>query len=308
MICSVCSKALPSDGNVVFCNSCKSSYHFNDCAGLAEPIWSSKSESDKSEWRCRNCKETKNSADESSSGLSSELRQGFNMIRQSLEEVFKDEFETIKSQNYEMERVIREYKDKMVESWSIKSLQEELQTIKYENIKLQESHSFLQKETQDLFVEIQMMEQYSRNRNIEVHGIPYKNSENLEFIIQKIFNRVDVTLQKGEYTAYRLPVRTDGSRAILLQFDNRKIRDEILRNSKRLKLKLKDLDKSFPNSPLYIGENLNSYNKKLFYDIKMLNKQKGYQYVWFANSRLLVKKNNSSKPIWIKSITDFNNL
>ncbi|KAG8252227.1 hypothetical protein J6590_063083 [Homalodisca vitripennis] len=55
MVCRICSKPIPGDGDYVECRKCKAELHYH-CAGLQKSTWKAKPLKKKSECECSICK------------------------------------------------------------------------------------------------------------------------------------------------------------------------------------------------------------------------------------------------------------
>jgi hypothetical protein len=315
MNCSTCNNPLPTNGEMVTCSQCNRNYHYDDCSGLSANTWLAKSSAEKNKWRCKKCRTTiatrsKSEREEKSSpDIPSELKQGFAAIKESLEKMFTQHYNAMRDQLKQFENTIQENSKKMTElSEVFVGLKNDVLAIVEENKRIKESQMSLNAEIQDLRVQVQIMDQYSRNRNVEVHGIPTSKNENLDNLLQQLFKKVDLEMNKNDYIAHRMSPRRNGSQPIIIQFNNRNTRNQLMKKGKTAKLNFRDVQPDSPDSPIYLNENLNTYFKNLFFEVKQLNKQKGYAFIWFNNSKLFVKKSQGSKAVWIKSISDFEKL
>lgn len=59
---------------------------------------------------------------------------------------------------------------------------------------------------------------------------------------------------------------------------------------------------------MYVNERLTKARRLLFYKTRNISKEKQYKYVWITNADILVKKNDASTTIRIKSEADINKL
>lgn len=315
MSCTYCKESLPANGDYATCGFCSSKFHFDECSGLAGTTWASKSAMDKSKWKCKGCRSQNSSrtrlgsvGERQSPGGGGDLQEGFQMIKQSLEKVFSAQFESLRLQINTFQETISESTRQVAElSQAVKNMHAEVKSLKKENRELRDGQDELRKENERLWVQVHSLDQYSRNRNIEFHGIPFVQQERIKDVVQKVFNKLDVNVQEDAFIAHRLPPR-DGARAIIVQFESRSVRDEILKRGRAMKLKASDVDNDYPVTPLYINENLNGYYKKLLYDIRKLNVHKGFEYIWCTAGKILVRKVKGSKPVSVKSIAEFEKL
>jgi FtsZ-binding cell division protein ZapB len=289
--CDACDQLLPADGNHVTCYSCNKNMHFGtNCSGLAERTWRAKSASEKESWLCKNCRRSRNnSTDEAPT--SSDLQWGIAQIKESLEKIFNVQFETI---NNKLDQTLSQLQNAL----------KEIDELKGANRKLTEENQSLRERVGQIESEVNNLSQYSRNRNLELHGIPHKPNENIEALVVNVSRRLQVQMDPKEFVAHRLNGASDRHRPILVQFDSRKVRDSLLKSAKRLKLKLRDINSDFGEGPLYINENLTTYYKKLLFQAKEVRRRLSYKYLWVANSKILIKKDDSSRPVRIVSEND----
>jgi FtsZ-binding cell division protein ZapB len=290
--CDSCDQSLPADGNHVICYSCNKSMHFGtNCSGLAERTWRAKSVTEKESWLCKSCRRGRiNSSEEAPA--SSDLQWGLAQIKESLEKVFKMQFETI---NNKLDQTLSQ----------LQSALTEIDELRGTNRKLMEENQNLREKVIEIESEVNHLSQYSRNRNVELHGIPQRPNEDIEALVMNIGKKLQVQVSPKEFVAHRLGAEASNRhRPILIQFDSRKARDSLMKSGKRLKLKLKDVDSDFGEGPLYINDNLTPYYKKLLFRAKEVRQKLNYKYLWVANSKVLMKKDDSSRPVRIVSEND----
>lgn len=163
------------------------------------------------------------------------------------------------------------------------------------------------KELKLLRKQVQEGDQYGRRRQLEFHGIRKKESENLEQIVSFISNKIDVKLKPGDIDAiHRVPRRfKNGDKPdpdpVLVEFTSRKVRDQLLENKKKMRMKedLKDIK---------IFESLSPYHRDLLWKTKLHVKDKNYKYVWFQRNKVLVKKNRDAEIVAINQEIDLSKI
>lgn len=139
-------------------------------------------------------------------------------------------------------------------------------------------------------------EQYSRRKNIEIHGVKEFENENLVTIVTDLASKLQLlppTSQSIE-TAHRLRAREGRTAPILVRFTERSTRD--MRIKKRVSLK---------SEGIYVNENLTRTLKNLFWNTKKMAREKNYKFVWVRNEKIFVKEKDGSPVIRIKNENDF---
>lgn len=87
---------------------------------------------------------------------------------------------------------------------SVKGLHKEIASLKAKNEDLRQNQLDLKRENEDLRLQISSFDQYSRNRNVELHGIRYSGEENVKEVVQKVFRRMDLDVRDGSFISHRL--------------------------------------------------------------------------------------------------------
>jgi hypothetical protein len=269
--------------------------HFgNTCSGLSERTWRAKSVAEKEVWLCKSCRQVRGSRLNSAEEVTGDVQWGLTQIKATLENMFTKQFENI---NDKLDKTLQQ----------LQNATKEIEQLKLINRELKEENKELKERADQMEIEIHHLAQYSRNRNIELHGIPEQQGEKIEEIVIQVGKKLQVDFNNSDFVAHRIGMnnhRKNIPRPIIVQFDKRKIRDNILKNGKQSKLSTKDINMQFMDNPLYVNENLSPYFKKLFHQAKQLKTSHGFRYIWIANSKILVKKQEGSKPVCIGSEKD----
>ena len=142
-----------------------------------------------------------------------------------------------------------------------------------------------------------------RQNNLELHGLPEQNGEDCNTAVKAVLARVTaepVTISKCfRFGKQQTPLGEKTTRKILIQFDSKSHRDLILRNRANLR--------KF-NDPIYINENLPSYLNTLRGKANALKKLHNYKFLWIKNGNILIRKNENSPVINIKSPSDLDKI
>ena len=144
-------------------------------------------------------------------------------------------------------------------------------------------------------IKINESEQYSRNKNIEIHNVEEDDNENLEKVVINVAKELGVSLENSEIEiVHRVNSRNKKHpRPILVQMLSRKKRNEIIEKKKTKTVKAKDIGKKGSNI-IYVNENISPFFKSKLWEAKQ--KYEGsYKYVWFSKNKILKRKTDNSK-------------
>ncbi|CAK1596530.1 unnamed protein product [Parnassius mnemosyne] len=181
-------------------------------------------------------------------------------------------------------------------------LNEEYMTLKNNVINLEESLN-------DLRCQISRQQQWSRQQNIEVFGVPEVKNENPKDIIIKICNHAGVPLNEQDIDfANRVqPLnRIEGRpRVIVAKLRQRCLKDNVISGLKKSKgISTKDIGLTGESKPIYVNDHLTPENKALYKKCKLKAKGLAYKFVWTKNCQIFTRKNEKSPVISITSEKD----
>lgn len=196
-----------------------------------------------------------------------------------------------------------EYEDLKRESQSQKTSMNEL---KNENVKLSQS-------LQQLSAKYNTMELAAKSCNVEFQGVPEKKEENVVNIVKKICEVTSGTQLNNDAImscrrVAKLNPHSTRPRNILLTLPSPRQRDQVLSNIQRYnkansKDKLNSLNIGIPGekSQIYAVEHLPLELKSLQAEARKIAKEKLYKFVWVRFGKIFVKKNEQSKPIFVRN-------
>ncbi|KAH9371806.1 hypothetical protein HPB48_001405 [Haemaphysalis longicornis] len=198
---------------------------------------------------------------------------------------FNKEFEKAKAERFELAKVNKE--------------------LKASNEKLAEECRALKKQASQLEDRVTTSEQYSRNRNLEIKGVPLTEDENICEIVRQIGNALEVLIEEGESeVCHRVPVKNPSAPPnIVVQFNSRTKRDAVLKKAKKMRVSTEDLGFT-PTSPLYINEHRCPALKQLLGIAIARKKAKGWRSVWSCDGKILARKEESSPIVRIRNAQD----
>lgn len=215
---------------------------------------------------------------------------------------------------------LNEFKVEIRENFKL--LTEELQKLRKdftEEVKvLKDKVEFLTKDNAEkdivignLMQQVNVHDQYSRNKNIEIDNVEQIENEDVEAIVIEIAEKLGLEVKPEEIDAvHRLPSRNVSRKVnkIIVQFTTRKKRDLFLQKRREL-LRSCEVTGGNSNNRVYINENLSPFYKELLWRTKQQAKELGHKFVWFKNGHILVRKDENAKQVrkidTFKHLADF---
>lgn len=313
--CFHCRKDLSTDGEGIVCNAgCKKKYHFI-CSGVSESTYKTMPTGRKDSWLCVNCR---------SSGSQKEKKpseQG--PIEESKTEDVVEPSQHVDSNSKvgQKESLLAEMNNKLtLMSNEMTEIKETVSFMseKYDRIleelkdfkKIKANYFVLEKKVEFLENKINDLEQYSRNKNLELKGIEETPNENLKGIVVKLASKMGVEniSESSIDVIHRVDNRTNREpKDIIVQFNNRTSRNLFLEKKKE-RVYSNEVSKGRKDNVIYINEQMTPQTKQIFWETKNMCKEKNYNYVWFREGKIFVRKAQGTKAIRIKSMEDIKKL
>nr|XP_049702302.1 uncharacterized protein LOC126055760 [Helicoverpa armigera] len=250
--------------------------------------------------------------------LLSKLREDIeSVVTNQIQSSLKLYFET---QMSELTNLVHDLKD------SIQFMSNDFDDMKMELAKNKDLVTQLQKENEDLktnvtdlSVRLNIIEQQSRQDNIELNGIPENQAENLITTVIQLGKTITCNIQADDISSVTRVKKLDSGssrpRSIIVKLKNTRKRDEVLasvtkfnRTNSADKLNTRHLGYAGTKSPVFVSEHLSPLNKSIHAQVRKVAREKGYKYVWVRDGRVLVRKDDGARAIHIKSLQSVNML
>lgn len=297
MDCATCDKELPTDGDYVSCTNCSGHLHY-ECAKLSARTWKAMSNAKKLTWKCIECRDTSNQRKGSACSLEDETQEGMlAQLKSFIEEKFARQETLINQRITTMEKAIGDLEKNVTRFLDmVREVKSEMQTMRLE--------------LSTVKIELESEKQYMRSRNIQIVGIPDEDGEIIEQKVKKLLLALDKDIKTQDFTAHRLRKNSSNKTPILVQFNNKSVRDAVIRQARRLKPKLSILDETLPNKnePIFFNDHLTPHYATIVKEARIIGRTKGYKFVWVNGSKVIVKKDINSKPIQIRCQEDLQKL
>lgn len=174
--------------------------------------------------------------------------------------------------------------------------------------KFESTMRFLNKKISDLERTNDNLEQQSRNNNLEFHGVPHSEKENLPETIMKIANALKAEITTPQIVqCYRVRFKNkDKTGPVIAKFSSVQPKKEFLK-VKKAKRDIKDFGVDGMEQ-LFLNENLTNYRRDVFFEARAAKQKKSFKYLWTANGNIYMKKNDGAPRIHIESKDDLDKL
>lgn len=241
--------------------------------------------------------------------LPSELAKMLKDVQRDLQEMRTSLERDFRKENRELKASIQAFTEKF-ETMNTRylELQEENLELKKANASLVGDCAELKKQVRDQEQRIVELEQYSRNRNIEIKGVPASEGEDLPGILDKIAKAVGEPITSADVAVcHRVPCKEPSRSNIIVQFHNRTKRDVLLAKARKARLSVEDLGMS-EKGPVFINEHLCPALKKLLGMTVAKKKDKGWRFAWSRDGKIFARKTESSRILRVSCVTDLDKM
>ncbi|XP_064076281.1 uncharacterized protein LOC135194596 [Vanessa tameamea] len=176
-------------------------------------------------------------------------------------------------------------------------------------IELEKENMNLRTNITGLEFKMSLMEQQSRDCNLEIQCVPEHKSENLSSIVHQLASVVSFDLHDNDIVNFhRVAKRNTESkrpRSIIVKLSTPRKRDNFLaavkvfnKKNPQSKLNSSHLGIASGKEQIYIMEHLSPDNKRLHAAARLAIKEKKYEYVWVRSGRIFVRRNDTSPAVF----------
>lgn len=192
-------------------------------------------------------------------------------------------------------------------------MKKEVELCKDNNRLILKENEVLKNTVSDMSVRLNLLEQYTRQQNVEINGVPETKSENLVKTVLQLGKAVSSSLKESEIiTAVRvrkLDPQNQNPRAIIVKVHNTTVRDEILASTMSYnkvhpdnKLNTHLMGFGGSKKPIFVSEHLSPANKELHAATRKAARDKGYKYVWVRDGRILIRKADGAPARQVRNL------
>lgn len=307
--CKSCIKTLSARQSKIQCSDCALFFH-GSCVKLTKEDVDYYSANDEI-WRCETCSKSRRKSMQVESSLEKKdvsIENVIELLQEMREESKKQikDLETDLGRSVELCHVdISELTKKIdFQSEVIKKYEQSFEKVTLEN-------KILSKKVNELESRVDELEQYSRSNSLEINGIPESSTESVIEIVKTVSSKLGVQIDNKDIDAcHRLGVKKNDEeikhRGIVVRFTTRVIKEDVLQK-RRVKRNFNTKDIGFSDRPaevVYINESLSSARRQVLNAARKLKRDKLVAFVWVRNGKILVRVEQDSKVVVMKSISD----
>lgn len=307
-LCGVCNVTNNISDHIKCAGVCGSEFHLS-CITKKHPDLI-KTRGSKKEWFCVDCSKTRSASSsiKSGEGATTITKEFMKSMMESFKNEVFTELRSHTAQFLEFKNSIDFFSTKMDEATkTMELLKKQNKEIAVENENNKLKIEVLTKKVVDLETKVRDMEQYSRRENIEINGFPVTPRENETEILKDLGRYIGVEVDVGQVVAaHRVPTyNRSRTQPIVVRFSSRHLRDTWLQAYRKKKTILaSDVNKSFPNTRVYIGEHLTPSNKLLLKNLKEVGRELGVKYIWCREGKFYARKSDGQPCISVGSVED----
>lgn len=228
-------------------------------------------------------------------------------LEKKIEKVMKKVMHSFKlSFKKEFKEDMREFEKSLnYNSTKLDEVLEEMRTIKDRQKNLEKENETLRYQLKTVSQVVEDLEQYTRNRNIQIDGITPDDDENLREMMITIGKKIEVDIEDKAIDAiHRIPSQNEKNSPIIVQFTTRQIREKIMTNIKNTKITTKDLGRKGEERTVFVNEHLTKNKKQLMFEARKLKKTNEYMFLWSKNGKIFIRKGERTPVIELKNFDD----
>lgn len=284
------------DAEGLSCTECCYRYHFGKCSNVSENTFKSKGESWKKSWRCATCRsgqsrsvqenKPKNQADLATLLVAlNEKVDGLATLKDTVESIEK----SVQLMSNQYDEILIHMRRQDKEIGELKK--------RVEKIERQENAC----DAAQFMREVDQLEWQSRKLNLEFHGIPVSENENLMSKVNEVARKIKVPelTDNDVVTIHRLPAAKDKVPGILVRLGRQSLKEAFLKQRKEL---------NTLNEQCHILENLTKRNRTLLANVKDWARTHGFKYVWHRNGNVYVRQKDGDNAINVRHENDLDKL
>lgn len=227
---------------------------------------------------------------------------------EALESAFKEQLETaVKEFKAEARKTLDdkglEEHAKLCESVKFLSAQYDNMCVK-QNALIAENKA-LRAHNESLETRLAELEQYSRQNNIEIKGVPTTKGEDCTAILKRMGDAIGCTVTPADIdTVHRVPTKSAVNN-IIARFCSRDKKNDFIRKARKARLRTGSIGFSeSSDQAIYTNDHLTAENKKLFARALALKKEHQWKFLWTENCRILARKSEDTRVFRINTASD----
>lgn len=298
--CSACYEDIIDGEEFMTCADCCQRFHIGKCAGVGERSFKAKNAELRKALKCLTCRSSASRSQDSSSDASSAvLCKRLAEISKSLVNLTAkvDDLTSLKETVSSIEKSVQHMSDtydKLLEVSNRHDKEIELLRKRVDDIEANQDGQQIRKLRQEL----NDLSQYSRRQNMEIHGMPVTDGEDLLSKVNSLAVKLDLpTLVANDIEGlHRLPSQPDKVPVVLIRFANRSTKTDWISKRKECEDDIRFFD------------NLTASSRNLLWLAKMKAKEMKYAFVWSKEGKIYARKQPGARAIRIACEEDIDKM
>ncbi|XP_013140049.1 PREDICTED: uncharacterized protein LOC106104518 [Papilio polytes] len=337
--CAGCARDMSTPEHLK-CNTCSLKYHF-ECVSTTAKKFKSVSSDFKNSWVCSACRPKLPKAD---SSISLTRTVGFDTsqdnttsnvtVRRNKNDTTINTADSLTLEN--VKAMMQETMDGLLSNMEIRmtkiieekykeifkefnEMKESITNLKTEYADMKRENEMLRSTVKDLGNRLNIFEQYSRRSNVEIQCIPEHKTENLINVVTQISKAVGNNLVESDIIKCtriaKMNPESKRPRSVVVTFSNPRNRDAFLasvmqynKKHRNDKLNTSHIGYGGDRNPIYVLEHLAPEVKKLHALTREAAKRLNFKFVWIKNSRIFMRKSETSEHITIREADQLKSL
>ena len=164
-------------------------------------------------------------------------------------------------------------------------------------------------ECEQLWENLDHLEQYSRKNSLEIHGVPQDAYTSTEHVVIKAAEALHITVEPEEI---EISHKINQGRSILVKFCSHKTKAKIYKERTKLRhVKIADLFPGYPSTAqhrIFGNENLTAFRRSLIEAANKRRKDGSLYSVWSLDGKIYVKCTPEGSPVRILTEEDLKDI
>lgn len=175
---------------------------------------------------------------------------------------------------------------------------------------LRNENSALKTKVESLESRVEDLENYSRRNCLEIQGVPEERGEVVADVVRRVGRALEVDITDDMVdVCHRFGMKTQGKeRGIIVKFVRRMDKDTLMKK-RREKKDFSTRHMDLPtDTPVYLNDSLSPARRRLLAEVRRLRREKGFKYLWLRNGNILLRREEGSPVVEIRSQADLSKL
>lgn len=320
--CIVCNRFILKKSPGLECAKCKTIIHAtNDCSGMTTKQIAALKASNNMNWHCNNCTRSsvkrssfiipeEDCASEDEDEPSNNVQIPALDFKKLLTDITKEVKTVVASEIAALSESL-EFMNEKFDTFqeTLRNQQNQIKLLENKNIALENRNKHLELKVAAIEQKSMEIEQSFLSTSIEISGIPKNKLSDIDVarIIEKKLRISTPSIESVKRTSDR------GNRPgnLLVEICTKKLHNQWMDNAKNSDLTLGEIIEDIPtelaSNKVYIRKAITPLLKYLLWQAKQ-KLSTTHKYIWCDKGKILIRKNDSSKVINVRSEEDINNL